>query len=114
MSNNHDPHRRAKNTLPATDPTGTDWQRHVLATLLDTDTPEDLTDEQVNDPQMWLLAYANLCASRGHATPSALYTELATDVQSQAEMQAFMRDTLIRGLIRDVQELRQAVVDSQI
>lgn len=33
----------------------------------------------------------------------------ATDLQSQAEMQAFMRDTLTKGLIDDVQELRKAV-----
>lgn len=109
MAEIYDPHRRAKNTLPATDPNGTDWQRHVLAALLDNDTPEDLTDEQVNDPQMWLLAYANLCASRGQAHPPALYTELATDVQSQAEMQAFMRDSLIGGLIGEIRELRAVV-----
>lgn len=109
MAEPYDPHRRAKTTLPATNNDGTDWQRHVLAALLGNTTPDELTDEQVNNPHTWLLAYANLCASQGAAEPASLYTELATDLQSQAEMQAFMRDTLIKGLIDEVQELRQAV-----
>lgn len=104
-----DPHRRAKSALPPASLEGTDWRRHVLASLLGQGYAEELTGEQVEDQALWLVAWANLCAMRGAAPPEGLYSDLAERVDALGQLHDMLRDALVGPLWDEVNALRKSV-----